>query len=250
VAMVARFKLKNAAAKDQVEHLIHAARGKQNEDQEVMYRNTLVMMDRAEEEYAEDVVIDAMVPEDVQVYRATGDEIRTAVEDIVHEEMEDEGVPLSQHDLDLLARQHMDLWKDRPISGPRDPNVLTGAVVGALGVYGRIMRKPPIPWRWLALSVIPIYCTTAAWCLGFGKVPSEASPDDWWAYQVAGMEVRTSIARSIALSRARRLLQESPHSHGDASLGSSTGDERIQLLLTQAVPDTANLDSSDPKANP
>ncbi len=58
---------------------------------------------------------ETLVPEDVQVSNATPEEIRTAIESIVQEEIETEGIPMSEHDYELLLRINMEYWKDRPI---------------------------------------------------------------------------------------------------------------------------------------
>ena len=62
-----------------------------------------------------------MIPEDVQVHSATSDEIRQAVGEIVHEELHEEGIALSAHDLDLLAQSQIRYWKDRPIKVNKSP---------------------------------------------------------------------------------------------------------------------------------
>jgi hypothetical protein len=57
VAMVARFKLKSAATKDQIEDLILNAKKRQHEDQVATYMGTLKLMDQTEAQYTEQVIL-------------------------------------------------------------------------------------------------------------------------------------------------------------------------------------------------
>ena len=75
----------------------------------------------------------SLVPEDVQVHGASSTEIRHAVESIIEESVEDDGLDLSEHDLDLLVENETSHWKGRPIevsqSLERKDVCLTGATV-------------------------------------------------------------------------------------------------------------------------
>ena len=55
------------------------------------------------------------MPEDVQVHGASAEEIRNAVESIIHESMDEDGLELSEHDLDLLVESQVECWRNRPI---------------------------------------------------------------------------------------------------------------------------------------
>lgn len=130
--------------------------------------------------------------------------------------------------------------------------------MGALGIYGRFVRKPPLQWRWLALSLVPAYAATFLYNLGFMRFTSDSPPDDWWLYQVAGMEVRASIAETIATSRARLLIREvlrGKHANDllPASaflLGSASRDARIQFQPLSDVVDISAANQEDGNEEP
>jgi len=121
--------------------------------------------------------------------------------------------------------------------------------VGSLGIYGRFLRKPPVPWMWLAISAVPIYAATTLYCLGFGRFRGTAPPGDWWAYNIAGMEVRSNIAHEIAVSRARRVLQEGDPSRMRALLGSSSRDQNIQVPFDLVQRSSEGRDDDSPASD-
>jgi len=56
-----------------------------------------------------------MPDEDVQIHNATGSEIRKAVESIIQESNDEDGLDLSEHDSELLVDNEIQYWSNRPI---------------------------------------------------------------------------------------------------------------------------------------
>jgi hypothetical protein len=188
------------------------------------------------------------VPEDVRVSDATPEEIETAIESLVQEAGVEDELLMSDHDKELLIRMNLEYWKDRPIYASVAPlrqdtlltlhpqtsqisETVTASLMGALGIYGRFLRRQPIAWRWILLSGLPIYLGTGLWASGFAQplLLGRGGPEFWWAYQIMNMKVRTEAAKTIAMARVERILKEGDITKLDGVLGSSSREQIISL---------------------
>ncbi len=134
-------------------------------------------------------------------------------------------------------------------------NTLTAGIVGAIGIYGRLLQRQPMAWRWILLSGVPVYIGTSLWVQGFAQpaLLGPGGPHSWWTYQLMNMEVRTNLATRIAMARVKKILKEGDISKLDGVLGSSSRDQIISIppsLLSslQETPEQ-NPENSDSAPN-
>jgi len=243
LAKIAKLKREHAHARDDIERAKQQVLGDRNltDQEQQTIEEGMEVMNKTIDSAIEDVLLATLIPEDVQVHGASNDEIRLAIRSIVEETIEDEGLDLSEHDIELLVDHEIRHWKDRPIERASDPLYPSLIGTGALGIYGRLLRKPPIRLRWLSLPFIPIYLASFLYGVGFGTFGGNEPPDDWLVLQVAGMEVRDTLAAKIAINRARVSVHSALSRESDDDLLSKSA-----LLLRSASNSGARINFSYP----
>jgi len=258
LAQIAKLKREHAVVRDAAERA-QGRLGSGDERKAQYLRDAIDALDATFDNAVETVLIASLIPEDVQVHNASSTEIREAVIAIIRESMEEDELDVTEHDMEILVENEVNYWNNRPIESAHNPAYPALTVSGALTAYGRLLRNPPIRWRWPLFTFIPVYLASFFYGLGFGTFSRGKKPDDWISVQFAGIGVRSSIAESIAISRTRSLIQNTLSENSDVDLlrqsasllGSASRDAHILFSYPTDRQDplttTSDLSPEEPK---